>query len=245
MSMPDKLKLTHNGRLEDSNEWTEHIAALLAAREGLSLTPAHWEILLLMRSYYHAHNISPIKRLLKKEICAKLYEGESKATDAYLDGLFPNGVLFQGTKIAGLPVPMLDAEIEQMHVKNESSKTGQATAPLHFVDTFEFEGKILRVNARGSLAEVGDWNERLAEFMANKEGLQLTPDHWEVIQFLRKFYFSYGIAPMVRLLMKHMRQELGEEKSSQDYLYRLFPGGPAKQGSRIAGLPEPQGCIDT
>ncbi len=245
MPTPDKLKLTNNGRLEDPHAWSEHIAALLAAREGLTLTPAHWEILLLMRSYYHAHNIPPIKRLLKKEICAKLYDGESKATDAYLDGLFPNGVLVQGTKIAGLPVPMLDAEIEHMHVQNESSKSAQASTSADFVDTFEFEGKVLRMNARGSLADIGDWNERLAEFMANKEGLHLTPEHWEVIHFLRQFYFSYGIAPMVRLLIKHMRQELGEEKSNQDYLYRLFPGGPAKQGSRIAGLPEPQGCIDT
>lgn len=244
MPIPDTLKLSINGRLEVPNEWSEEVAAALAARDALMLTPAHWEILHLMRGYYHAYNISPIKKLLKKEIRAKLYDGENKTSDAYLDSLFPNGVLVQGTKIAGLPVPMLDAEIEEMHATKVKPKEESATAPSHFVGTFEFGGKTYRVNARGNLADPGDWHERLAEFMANKEGIQLTPDHWEVINYLRKFYFSYGITPMVRLLMKHMRQELGEEKSSQDYLYRLFPGGPSRQGSRIAGLPEPQGCID-
>jgi tRNA 2-thiouridine synthesizing protein E len=61
---------------------------------------------------------------------------------------------------------------------------------------------------------------------------------------MRQFYFKYGITPMVRLLMKNMRDELGASKGSNEYLYKLFPGGPSRQGSRIAGLPEPQGCID-
>ena len=61
-----------------------------------------------------------------------------------------------------------------------------------------------------------DWNERLAEFMANKENIQLAPDHREVINYLRKFYFRYGITPMVRLQIKHMGQEKGEKKFSHD-----------------------------
>lgn len=244
MSILDTLKLSINGRLEDPTQWSEEVAAALAARDCLILTPAHWEILHLMRAYYTVYNISPIKKLLRKEIHAKLNDGKNKVSNAYLDHLFPNGVLTQGTKIAGLPVPMLDAEIEEMHITREKPKKDSATAHSPFVDTFEFEGKAYGINASGNLADLGEWHERLAEHMAKREDIDLTPDHWEVINYLRKFYFAYGIAPMVRLLMKHMRQELGEEKSSRDYLYRLFPGGPSKQGSRIAGLPQPQGCID-
>ena len=84
----------------------------------------------------------------------------------------------------------------------------------------------------------------MAEALAQKEGIRLTPEHWELIRYLRQFYFSYGISPMVKLLMRHLAQEVGGEKSSREHLYRLFPGGPSRQGSRIAGLPEPQGCID-
>ena len=37
--------------------------------------------------------------------------------------------------------------------------------------------------------------------------------------------------------------EYGEEKGNSRYLQRLFPGGPAKQISKIAGLPKPVKCI--
>lgn len=238
------LALTSNGRLKNPEEWNADAATLLAAMDRLALTPAHWEVLNLMRAYYEAYNISPIKRLLKKEIREKLLEGEDKTSDAYLDSLFPHGVLSQGTKIAGLPIPMLDAEIEERHIGGEKSKKGSSTAQSHVASAFEFEGKTYHVNAAGNLAEPSDWNERLAEFMANKENIQLTPDHWEVINYLRKFYFRYGITPMVRLQIKHMEQEVGKKKFTHDYLYQLFPGGPSRQGSRIAGLPHPQGCID-
>lgn len=237
-----QLKLTANGRLKHLADWNEEIAAQLAGKEGLVLTPPHWEILRIMRDYYQAYNISPIRKLLKKEIADQL--GQEKATDAYLDRLFPQGVLIQGTKIAGLPIPLLDAEIEEAHATEIKPESASAQAASNIPTTFEFEGKTHHVHTSGNLVNLDEWNERLAEFMAEREGLQLTQEHWEVIHYLRKFYFLYGIAPMVRLLMKNMLREYGKEKSSRDYLYRLFPGGPSRQGSRIAGLPEPQGCID-
>jgi tRNA 2-thiouridine synthesizing protein E len=49
---------------------------------------------------------------------------------------------------------------------------------------------------------------------------------------------------MVKILMKYMAEDIGPEHASKEYLYRLFPKGPSRQGSRIAGLPEPQGCLD-
>jgi tRNA 2-thiouridine synthesizing protein E len=50
---------------------------------------------------------------------------------------------------------------------------------------------------------------------------------------------------MVKLLIKHMAEEHGKDSANEEKLYKLFPGGPSRQGSRIAGLPEPQGCIDS
>ena len=147
----------------------------------------------------------------------------------------------QATKIAGIPVPKLDAELEQTRHIQSAQKTSDKA---HLTDKFEFGGKTVKVHPTGNLVDLDDWNEGLAEYMAKQEGIILTDEHWEVIRYLRRFYFQYGIAPMIRLLRDHLREQFGKSKSSRKYLYELFPGGPAKQGSRIVGLPEPQGCID-
>ena len=231
-------RLTTNGRLENLADWNEQIAAWLAENDGLRLQDAHWEILRLMRDYYHEYNIPPIKKLLKREIEAKLADGKNKASDGYLDKLFPHGVAVQGTKIAGLPIPMLDAEIEY----GQGAKSGSTTPAAS--NLFEFDGKTYPLSPTGYLMDPAAWSKSMAEALAQKEGIRLTPEHWELIRYLRQFYFSYGISPMVKLLMRHLAQEVGGEKSSREHLYRLFPGGPSRQGSRIAGLPEPQGCID-
>lgn len=239
------FELTANGRLKNLSDWNEEAARWLAQRDGLELTDAHWEIIRLMRQHYEQYNIPPVRKLLKKEIRKNL--SAEKSEDDYLDRLFPNSVLVQGTRIAGLPIPMVDAEIEEMHYSRKvkpAEKPQPAKERKYFIDSFSFEGKQIQVHEKGNLVNMDDWSEALAEFLARKEGLELTPEHWEVIHHMRKFYFQYGITPMVRLLMKNLRDEINEAKASSDYLYKLFPGGPSRQGSRIAGLPEPQGCID-
>jgi tRNA 2-thiouridine synthesizing protein E len=47
----------------------------------------------------------------------------------------------------------------------------------------------------------------------------------------------------MRVLVKAMKKQLGENKGNSRYLYKLFPKGPAKQATRIAGLPKPAKCI--
>ena len=235
-------ELNPQGRLKKLSDWSKSVAEWLAANEGIKLTGAHWEIIDIMREFYQMYNTSPILKLLKRQIHEKL--NSKKAEDTYLLGLFPGGVLIQGSKIAGLPVPLLDVEIE----KKPITKTTSATLPSghHFFQgSFKYKGKTIAVYEKGNLANLADWNEGLAEFMAEQEGIALTSAHWEILNFMRKFYFNFGITPMVRLLMKKMNDELGaSSKGNNEYLYKLFPGGPSRQGSRIAGLPEPQGCID-
>lgn len=232
--------LLSDGQLANIHEWNESLAEALAQREDIVLTEAHWKVIRLMRQYYEEFHTSPIRKLLKKSIAEQ--HGAEMAKDAYLDRLFPHGIQTQGTRIAGIPAPLLDAEQEQMSYKMRQAPDPAETR--YFVDEFEFAGKKIKVFATGNLVNLDDWNESLAAFMATKEGLLLTSDHWEVIRFLRKFYFEYGISPMVRLLIKHLGEHGAKNKSSREYLYKLFPGGPAKQGSRLAGLPQPQGCIE-
>ncbi len=232
-----------DGRLADIHEWSEDAARYLASTQGVDLTEDHWDIIYLMREFYAAFNISPIRKLLVKQVKERL--GDEKATDDWLNPLFPGGLLTQGTLIAGLPMPLLDAEIDRPAPAIRSTDTPPTPRDVkHFIDQFEQDGETFRVSFHGNLLDAAQWNEEVAAFMAKKEGITLTDEHWEVIRFMRQFYFEYGLTPMVRLLRKHMAKKLGKEKSREAYLYSLFPDGPSRQGSRIAGLPEPQGCID-
>lgn len=238
-------ELLRDGRLANVHDWSEAIARALAEKDGIELTDNHWEIINLMRDFYKQYNIAPIRKLLLKTIRERL--GDKKASRDYLLSLFPNDVQIEGTKIAGLPVPMMDVEMddETREARKLPAKTHiDPSLARHFVGKFDLDGVVYQVTDHGNLVDVSQWSEKIAVHMAHREGIELTRDHWEVINYLRKFYFEYGVTPMVRLLMKYMREHLGPEKSSEQYLYKLFPGGPSRQGSRIGGLPEPQGCID-
>lgn len=235
----DSLELRPDGRLANLSDWTPEVAIALANTDGLHLTNAHWDIITLIRSYYFTYNISPINRLLKREI-ARNY-GKERANDDYLFSLFPNGVSHQATKIAGVPMSMLDSEREH---RTPAKKPKAPQAVDHYTDTFSFNNKDIKVYPTGNLVHLDDWDESLAAHLAQKESISLTEEHWEVIRYLRKFYFQYGITPMVKLLIKHMAEEHGEDQVDEAKLYALFPKGPSRQGSRLAGLPEPQGCID-
>ncbi len=107
----------------------------------------------------------------------------------------------------------------------------------------EFDGKQIETDAQGYLKRLEDWSEPLAEQLAAEEAITLTEAHWEVVRFVRAFYQEYKTSPAIRALVKAMEQQYGPEKGSSRYLYRLFPKGPAKQATKIAGLPKPVRCI--
>jgi tRNA 2-thiouridine synthesizing protein E len=107
----------------------------------------------------------------------------------------------------------------------------------------EVNGTTYETDEEGYLINLNDWNEDIANSIAKLEGLELTPNHWEVVNFLREYYNEFQIAPAVRVLTKSIGKKLGPEKGNSQYLYELFPYGPAKQACKIAGLPKPTGCI--
>ncbi len=107
----------------------------------------------------------------------------------------------------------------------------------------EFEGKQIEVDDDGYVINLGDWSEGLAQFLADQDDIKLTDEHWEIINFLRDYYQKYQIAPMIKILVKEIGKAMGKEKGNTKYLYQLYPGGPAKQACRYAGLPKPTGCV--
>jgi tRNA 2-thiouridine synthesizing protein E len=95
----------------------------------------------------------------------------------------------------------------------------------------------------GFLRDLSDWTPAVAEDIAAREGIELGDAHWEIIELLREFYRRFEASPANRALVKFTAQELGRDKGRSVYLMSLFPGSPAKLGSKIAGLPKPENCL--
>ena len=109
--------------------------------------------------------------------------------------------------------------------------------------SFELNTKNYKTNGNGYLVNFSDWNEDVAKHLAETESVEMSESHWEVVNFLREYYEEYKIAPMIRILTKAIGKKLGKDKGNTKYLYDLYPGGPAKQACKIAGLPKPTGCV--
>lgn len=107
----------------------------------------------------------------------------------------------------------------------------------------EVGGKSIETDEEGYLVSLSDWSEDIGNAIAKAEGIEMSQNHWEVVNFLRDYYNEFQIAPAVRVLTKAIGKKLGPEKGNSQYLYELFPYGPAKQACKIAGLPKPTGCV--
>ncbi|NLC51585.1 MAG: TusE/DsrC/DsvC family sulfur relay protein [Firmicutes bacterium] len=100
-----------------------------------------------------------------------------------------------------------------------------------------FAGRKLLVDQEGFLWNPEDWSKEIAEAIAREQGLEeLQGKHWKVINYMRKFYFENGRAPLNRQLAK-------DTKISMLEIEALFPGGIKYGARRIAGLPNPKACL--
>lgn len=96
--------------------------------------------------------------------------------------------------------------------------------------------RLLLLDEDGFLDNAADWDEEVAQVLAVSEEVELTDEHWAIINYLRNYYAEFGVAPMVRKMLKDTGKSQGE-------IYNLFPSGPGKGACKIAGLPKPTGCV--
>lgn len=104
----------------------------------------------------------------------------------------------------------------------------------------EVNGTSIETTDSGYLVNYTDWNEDVARQLAEIEGIELTEQHWDILNYLRDEYINNNQhQPMERVLLKDLGKKWGSKPSSKD-VYKLFPLAPTKQGTKIAGLPEVQ-----
>jgi tRNA 2-thiouridine synthesizing protein E len=104
---------------------------------------------------------------------------------------------------------------------------------------YEVNSRTLEATENGYLVNQDDWDKDVAAAIAAAEGLALTQDHWDVIDYLRDAWFNHnGEQPNNRAILKAMQEKWEGRKVDNKTLFDLFPGNPSKQAGKVAGLPE-------
>lgn len=93
-------------------------------------------------------------------------------------------------------------------------------------------------DAEGYLLEPTEWDETVAECLADELGIRLEEDHWRVIRHMRELYDERQIAPDARHIIRFLDQRypgMGRRR-----LFELFPYGYPAQACKVAGMRRPR-----
>ena len=104
------------------------------------------------------------------------------------------------------------------------------------------DGKVIKLSEAGWLEDLSEWSVEVANGIAANENVVLTDEHWDIINEARDYFDENGSVAEPRVFTKIMKQKYGADRSSQQYIYSLFPYGLIKSANKIAGLPRPKGC---
>jgi tRNA 2-thiouridine synthesizing protein E len=96
-------------------------------------------------------------------------------------------------------------------------------------------GATIQVNEEGYLNNFQQWNQEVGTALAQEANIDMTPRHWEVINYLQT-EFKNEVPLSIRRIGKSGVVDIKE-------FYQLFPIAPLKTASKIAGIPKPASCI--
>lgn len=96
-------------------------------------------------------------------------------------------------------------------------------------------GLDISVDSEGYLTDLGQWTREVAAEIAKEEGIEMTDQHWKVIEYIQES-FRNKESLSIRSLGKRGPVSIKE-------FYALFPDGPLKKSSKIAGIPKPASCV--
>jgi len=102
--------------------------------------------------------------------------------------------------------------------------------------TKEIAGSTIDVTEEGFLTDRSQWSRDVAGALAAEEGIELTDEHWKVIDFITADFQEKQAVPGMRRMNK-----VGGIPTKD--LYRLFPNGPIKKAARISGFSKPASCV--
>ena len=102
--------------------------------------------------------------------------------------------------------------------------------------TKQIAGQQIDVNEDGYMTNHEQWTKEIALELAKSVEIEMTDAHWEIIDYIQKDFVETGKVPTIRRAKK-----VGGIDTK--VLYGLFPGGPIKKASLIAGYEKPASCV--
>jgi len=96
-------------------------------------------------------------------------------------------------------------------------------------------GKTVAVNEEGYMTDLSQWSPEIANELAKESNMELSPRHFEVLEYLQTQYKNEVPLTISRVGASGV-VDIKE-------FYALFPAGPLKISSKIAGIPKPASCI--
>lgn len=104
----------------------------------------------------------------------------------------------------------------------------------------EVKGRNIETDVQGFLQHIDDWNEEVAKELAEKDGIKLYNDHWELIYYFREYYEENMTNPTMHALIRDLgnrHKHYHDRKVIEKHIYRLFPQDPVREICKLAGLP--------
>ena len=97
------------------------------------------------------------------------------------------------------------------------------------------------VDEHGYLTDPFLWTPEFAAHCAASQGIALTDQHFELIEFIRAERDAHGITPDQRFTLRFLGHGNGLTKpQAKNALYALFPEGYVKGACKIAGMKQPR-----
>ncbi len=113
---------------------------------------------------------------------------------------------------------------------------------MYDINKFIGNQRMQTQDPEGYLAALDRWSPRVANRIADEEGIELAEEHWQVIFCLREWFREIGPDWTARRMTQMLEREYADI-GGRRYLYQLFPHGPLAQGCHLAGLPLPHGTL--
>ena len=104
-------------------------------------------------------------------------------------------------------------------------------------------GRHIETDPQGYLCNLAQWSEEFAEEIAERDGLKLYNDHWELIWYFRDYYDENETAPTMHTMVKTLGRKNVHHHLKKEYekhVYNLFPKDPIHELCKLSGLPMPQ-----